>query len=62
MHDLYHTKNNSWALFIGHLVIVKLLKALHVKNKADYPPMIHDLRRICAKADVKPNESQKNYA
>jgi len=53
MNDLYQTKNNSWALFMGHLVIEKLLKALYVKEKEDYPPMIHDLRRICEKADIK---------
>ena len=59
MLDLYQTKNNSWALFMGHLVIEKLLKALYVKNKGDYPPMIHDLRRICEKAGVEPNETEK---
>lgn len=53
MNDLYQTKNNSWALFMGHLVIEKLLKALYVKEKEEYPPMIHDLRRICEKADIK---------
>ena len=52
MNDLYLTKNNSWALFMGHLVIEKLLKALYVKEKGEYPPMIHDLRRICEKAGI----------
>lgn len=27
MNDLYKTHNYSWALFIGHLVIEKLVKA-----------------------------------
>jgi len=49
MIDLYHTQNNNWALFMGHLVIEKLLKALYVKVKGEFPPMIHDLRRICEK-------------
>jgi len=53
MNDLYLTKNNNWALFMGHLVIEKLLKALYVKIKKDFPPMDHDLRRICDKADIK---------
>jgi HEPN domain-containing protein len=53
MNDLYQTKNNSWALFMGHLVIEKLLKALFIKLKDEYPPLIHDLRRICEKADIK---------
>lgn len=46
MIDLFQTKNYSWSLFIGHLVIEKLLKALYIKNKNEYPPLIHDLRRI----------------
>lgn len=52
MIDLYQTQNNNWALFMGHLVIEKLLKAVYVKSKGEFPPMIHDLRRICEKADV----------
>ena len=52
MIDLYQTQNNNWALFMGHLVIEKLLKALYVKSKGEFPPMIHDLRRICEKADI----------
>ena len=52
MQDLYNTKNNHWALFMGHLVIEKLSKALFVKRRKDYPPLIHDLRRILEKANV----------
>jgi len=33
MNDLYQTKNNCWALFMGHLVIEKLLKTLYIKQK-----------------------------
>jgi HEPN domain-containing protein len=53
MTDLFVTKNNNWALFMGHLVIEKLLKALYVKNINEFPPLIHDLRRICEKSGVK---------
>lgn len=52
MLDLHQTKNNNWALFMGHLVIEKLLKSLYVKSKNEFPPLIHDLRRICEKADI----------
>ena len=61
MNDLYQTKNNSWALFMGHLVIEKLLKALYIKQKNNYPPLIHDLRRICEKADIELDESRILY-
>lgn len=50
--DLYQTNNNNWALFMGHLVIEKLLKALYVHSKDEYPPLIHDLRRIIEKAEI----------
>jgi HEPN domain-containing protein len=53
MIDLFKTKHNNWALFMGHLVIEKLLKALYIKTKGEYPPMIHDLRRIFEKAGIK---------
>ena len=52
MMDLFKTKNYHWSLFMGHLVIEKLLKALFVKNKNDFPPLIHDLRRIGEKAGM----------
>jgi len=54
MMDLFQTSNNGWALFMGHLVIEKLLKALYVKKKNDFPPLIHDLRRICEKSGIEP--------
>lgn len=59
MQDLFRTKNNHWALFMGHLVIEKLSKALFVKNIEDYPPLIHDLRRILEKAGVDVNDNRK---
>jgi HEPN domain-containing protein len=59
MIDLYQTHNNHWALFMGHLVIEKLLKALFVKSKGEFPPMIHDLRRLGEKADIELDMSQQ---
>jgi HEPN domain-containing protein len=59
MEDLFHTKNNHWALFMGHLVIEKLAKALYVKQKADYPPLLYDLRRILEKSGVEIDTDQR---
>ena len=59
MMDLHKTQNNSWALFMGHLVIEKLLKSLYVKNMGEYPPLIHDLRRISEKANIKLDINQQ---
>ena len=49
MQNLYKSKDYCWALFIGHLVIEKLLKAFYIKNKQEHPIPIHDLTRIAAK-------------
>jgi HEPN domain-containing protein len=52
MLDLFDTNNYAWSLFMGHLVIEKLLKAYYLKAKEEHPPLIHDLRRIGEKAGV----------
>lgn len=38
MITMYESKKFNWALFVGHLMIEKLLKALYVKINNDYPP------------------------
>jgi HEPN domain-containing protein len=50
--DLFNTGNYTWSLFMGHLVVEKLLKAYYVKTQNEYPPMLHDLRRIGEKAGI----------
>jgi HEPN domain-containing protein len=58
MTDLLNTRNYQWSLFVGHLVIEKLLKALYIQNTNQFPPLIHDLRRICEKAGLLLNDQQ----
>ncbi len=60
MIDMYNSKRYSWSLFIGHLMLEKLLKALYVNLKSDYPPYIHNLLRMAEKADIKLNNDIKN--
>jgi HEPN domain-containing protein len=59
MLDLFDTGNYNWALFIGHLVIEKLLKACYVNAREDFPPLIHDLRRIGEKASISFGEDRE---
>ncbi len=40
------SKDFHWALFIGHLVIERLFKAIVVKNTGKHAPLTHDLRRL----------------
>ena len=61
MKVLYDNKKNSWCLFLGHLVIEKLLKALYAKNNKDahYAPKSHDLLYLTEKMNMKITERQR---
>ena len=52
MIDLFKSKHYHWSLFVGHLVIEKLAKAVYLKKTSKYPPLIHDIRRILEKAGI----------
>ena len=41
-----NSKRYSWSLFIGHLMIEKLLKAYYINLKSDHPPFTHNLLRL----------------
>lgn len=60
MQNLYKKKDYNWSLFIGHLVIEKLLKAYYVKHIDPTPPFTHDLLRLATKAKLGLSEDQKN--
>jgi HEPN domain-containing protein len=61
MEGMFLSKHYDWALFVGHLLIEKLLKALFVKvNGKDVPvPKIHDLSILAKRAQLEINEEQK---
>lgn len=52
MEILYANKQYSWTLFLGHLVIERILKALYVQNQDDNVPRIHDLTRLAKLAGI----------
>jgi HEPN domain-containing protein len=58
---MYNTKDYHWALFIGHLVIERLLKALIVKKTGNHAPLTHDLRRLAKLAELDLATEQKRY-
>lgn len=61
MEYLFKGKNYSWALFVGHILTEKLLKAYYVKNIDIKIPYIHDLLRIAEKAKMDLSEEQKDF-
>lgn len=46
MVNLFNTKDYHWSLFIGHLVLEKLLKACVVMKICNNPPFTHDLTKL----------------
>ena len=59
MLNLFHSKDFHWSLFLGHLVIERLLKALVVKVSKNHAPLTHDLRRLSKLANLDLSDEQK---
>lgn len=46
MMHLYNSKDYHWSLFIGHIVVERLLKACVVKKISDHASYTHDLTKL----------------
>jgi len=58
---MFRNRRYNWSLFIGHLMIEKLLKALYVKTNNDYPPYIHNLVSLVEKCGLEMTDDQKHF-
>jgi len=56
---MFEAKRYNWSLFVGHLMIEKLLKAYFVKMNEDFPPYIHNLLRLAEKSGLVMTEQDK---
>jgi len=57
---LYETGKYDWSLFIGHLVLEKLLKAIFVKNNDNkIPPKLHNLVRLSEESHLMIDNNKK---
>jgi HEPN domain-containing protein len=61
MNHLFEKEDFHWSLFMGHLVIEKLLKALYIQETNDQPPFIHNLSRIVQMAEMEMTETQLDF-
>jgi len=61
MQHLLNSKDYSWALFLGHLVIEKLLKAHYVKKYQKHALFIHDLLRLAQKIELELSFEQEEW-
>jgi len=60
--NLLKSRDNHWALFMGHIVIEKLLKALIVQNNEEgvAVPRSHDLLLLAQKAHLEVGDRQED--
>lgn len=61
MNTLFIKGHNTWSLFMGHLVLEKLLKAYFVKQINTNVPYIHNLNKIANLGNLKLTEEQKDF-
>ena len=60
MMNMLKTREYMWSLFIGHLVIEKLLKAYYVKVVSNVVPRTHDLLKLAINAGIDLDETKKD--
>jgi len=58
MLDMFNIKRYNWALFIGHLVVEKLIKAVYVKINQKHPPFLHDLLKLVNRSNIQVTNEQ----
>jgi len=61
MKSLFKNGHYVWALFLGHLVLEKLLKAFYVKNISSEVPYTHQLLNIARKAKLTLSKAQEDF-
>jgi len=61
MIHLFESKDYHWALFIGHIVLEKLLKASVVKALHDHAPFTHDLAKLASFSKLNFSEEQLDW-
>lgn len=57
---LFEKGDYTWALFVGHLTVEKVLKACFVKRCKGQPPYTHNLLRLAEKSELDLSEDQKD--
>jgi HEPN domain-containing protein len=61
MRNMLDSKDYSWALFLGHLVIEKTLKAIYVSRLKKHAIFSHDLLRLANKIGLELSNQQQEW-
>ena len=60
MLNLYDSKSYGWSLFLGHISIEKLLKAIYVSKKKKHAPFLHNLYRLAELSELELTDEQSD--
>lgn len=52
MLKLYDAGSYNWSLFLGHVCVEKLLKALYSRNNGEHAPYTHNLFRLAEQSEA----------
>ncbi len=61
MQNLFVSKDYNWSLFMGHLVIEKILKAVYVNKLQQHAIFTHDLLRLSSKIGLEMTDEQQEW-
>ena len=56
LNNMIKSKDYIWALFMGHLVLEKILKAIFVKKLNKHPLFTHDLLLLATRSNLELSE------
>jgi HEPN domain-containing protein len=59
--SMFNSGYYSWSLFIGHLVLEKILKAIYVRDNKEAPPKTHDLVKLSKSTKLSLSKEQEEY-
>ena len=61
MLSLYDSKSYGWALFLGHISVEKLIKAVYVSKLKKHAPFLHNLYRLAELSNISMTEEQSDW-
>jgi len=59
--SLFEKGHYVWCLFIGHLILEKIIKAHFVKDTKQTPPKIHDLVKLASRTKLNLSQDQLEF-
>lgn len=61
MINLFESRSFNWSLFLGHISIEKLMKALYVKRFCKHAPFTHNLYRLSELSNLELSEEFSDW-